>query len=357
MIHFFFTYTDDASNTPFVHALAESGIAHEVYTRELDFSYQHRAQLLLLRIPKLVWYSLKSVRWSLWRSRSGRPDIVIPVSHLQALLFLLARALVRRRYSIVLLGFIYTKRKGWLLSWLRKRYFTALLQRMDGIICHSEIEVTQYADEFGCPQLLRFVPLGLNVQGHQTDAAFRVPGSSYALSAGRSGRDYGTLCAAFSGINHPLRIICDNKAALAGAPLTPNIQILDHCFAAEYLEQLRGADIVVVPIAVDDISAGQMVIIQAMALRKPIVTTRTATIGHYVKHDWNGLLVESGNADDIQQNIRRLVADPALGQRLANNAYQTFLDSFSMPAFARAVVATAQALHALRAGAQSASAA
>lgn len=344
MIHFFFTYTDDASDTPFAHALVDAGIAHAIYSRHLDFSYQHRVQLIVQRIPALLWYSVKSVFWSL-RGQRPAPDIVIPASHLQALMFLLARWLSGKRFSIMLLSFIYTQRKGRLLSWLRQAYFKALIKRVDGVICHSELEADQYAQIFGGAGKYRFVPLGLNVEGHETTPVHHPPGSSYALSAGRSGRDYKTLCTAFAGLSHPLRIICDNRVATAGVTPAPNIQILDNCFGGAYLEQLRGADIVVIPLQVQDISAGQMVIIQAMALRKPIITTRTETVGHYARHEWNALLVEQGSVGDIQRCVTRLLDDPALSRRLAENAYQTFVASYSIPAFARAVAAVSTALH------------
>lgn len=344
MIHFFFTYTDDASDTPFVRALVTSGVDHAVYARRVDFNYRHRAELLFRRMPALAWYALKSVVWSMF-SGVGRPSIVVPASHLQALCFLVARWLLRRDYSIVLLSFIYTERPGhrWL-SRVRQAYFRALLSRLQGIICHSEVEVERNGALFGCRATTRFIPLGLHVQGHEQPAPFLAPGASYALSAGRSGRDYRSLSQAFAGLDHPLRIVCDNKAATAGVVSAPNIRILDNCFGSSYLDQLRGADMVVVPLQVSDISAGQMVIIQAMALRKPIITTRTSTSGHYVRDGWNALEVDQGKPAAIAQAVQRLLADPALAAQLAAQGYQTFLASFSMPAFARAVVSTAQDL-------------
>lgn len=344
MIHFYFFYTDDASGSPFVRALAQAGVEHATYARRLDLGYHRRWQLVLLRMPALLWFAIRSVLWSL-SGRAGRPDIVVPVSHLQALLFLAARALTRRRFSIVLLSFIYTQRQGRVLARLRRAYFGALLRHIEGAICHSELEVARYGQIFGCPDVLRFVPLGLHVEGHEQPAPAVPPGQSYAVSAGRSGRDYPTLCEAFSRISHPLRIICDSEAAMDGSVASPNIDVLDNCFGGAFFSQLRGADLVVVPLQVNDISAGQMVIIQAMALRKPIITTRTATVGHYVRDGWNALLVEKGSADDIVRAVARLLADPALARRLGDNAYLTFLDSFSMPAFARAVVGEAESLH------------
>jgi hypothetical protein len=130
------------------------------------------------------------------------------------------------------------------------------------------------------------MPWGSNIWGSDTidmqdqesskGRPFRV------LAAGRSGRDYPTLSQAVSGEDLHVTIICDNRESLGGVTETANLRVLRDCYGECYLEQLRRCDVVVVPLAVEDISAGQMVIIQAMAYAKPIIVTRTPTIEEYV---------------------------------------------------------------------------
>jgi glycosyltransferase involved in cell wall biosynthesis len=114
---------------------------------------------------------------------------------------------------------------------------------------------------------------------------------------------------------------------------------LRHCYEEANAIELRNAGIVVVPLSVANISAGQMVLIQAMAYRKPLVVTRTPTVEDYLKHDRNALLVPAGDAQALEAALDLLHSRPDIARRLGVAAYQTYLETFCMSAFARRVVA------------------
>lgn len=313
-------------------------VDHAIYARRIDLNYRRRAKLLLVGLPSLLWFSLSSAVWSFFL-QPRFPTVVVAGSHMQALVFLIFRTLFRRSCRIVLLGFIYTQRNSRVLRQLRRAYFRMLFSRIDQVICHSDLEVARYEREFcTVPFRFIFIPYGLHVENHEIYSGFVAPGSTFALSAGRSGRDYRTLCEAFREVGTPLHIVCDSKDALSGLRLSPNIFVLDHCYDSEYFDQLRDADLVVVPIAVTDISAGQMVVIQAMALRKAIVVTRTVTLDHYVRDGWNAIIVEPGDSASLVNAVRRLQGDSEFAESLGSAAYMTFLESYSMPAFVRQIV-------------------
>jgi glycosyltransferase involved in cell wall biosynthesis len=62
------------------------------------------------------------------------------------------------------------------------------------------------------------------------------------------------------------------------------------------------------------------VILEAMALGKPIVATRIAGVPEQIIHGQSGLLVEPGKADELSKAIRELLADPQRAQELGKNA-------------------------------------
>ena len=63
-------------------------------------------------------------------------------------------------------------------------------------------------------------------------------------------------------------------------------------------------------------------IIEAFAAGTPVVTTSPESIPYLVEHERTGLLSAVGDATALAANVLRLLSDPALAARLAQNAYQ-----------------------------------
>ena len=344
MIHFFVTFSDDATNSPFAHALRDQGVPHRLFSGKVLLRYQRRIWLLLVGLPRLLRFALRSAWRSLVRA-TPRPDAVVLGSHLEALVFALSAWLLRRHTRVYLLGFIFTRRSNPWLDALRRRYFGRLFRALDGILCHSRLEAGRYDELFpGAKGKFVFVPYGLHIHGHDHTAAVVDPATAPALSAGRSGRDYALLTRVFAANGRPLHIVCDSARALEGCAQAPNITVLRHCYDADYVAQLRAAGMVIVPLAVDDISAGQMVVIQAMAYRKPIIATRTATLDDYLQEGDGALLVPPGDAKALHAAVERLATDPGLAARLAEESYRTYVERHSMRAFVKHVVGALAAL-------------
>jgi len=66
-------------------------------------------------------------------------------------------------------------------------------------------------------------------------------------------------------------------------------------------------------------------ILDAMACGVAVVSTNAGGIPEIIKHEFNGMMSETGNADDLAQNIEKLLANNYLKQHLINNAKQTVL--------------------------------
>jgi glycosyltransferase involved in cell wall biosynthesis len=64
--------------------------------------------------------------------------------------------------------------------------------------------------------------------------------------------------------------------------------------------------------------AGQIVILQAGLLKKPVVITETVAIKKYIRHNENGLLVPIADKENIVAELNRLFSDAELCERLGS---------------------------------------
>jgi glycosyltransferase involved in cell wall biosynthesis len=342
MLHFFPTFGNDVGDSPFAHELHALGVEHRLFAQEIILRYRSRIWLLFFGWPKLAAFAIRSAIRSLVRSQP-KPTAAVLGSHFEVLAFGAVRSLgISRGTKIVLLGFILTQRPSALENRLRLAYFSAVFRLADTVICHSTLEAERYRRLFkGCHSRFVFMPYGLHISGREQRADVMSSVRPYILSAGRSGRDYKTLFEAVEGLEIELHVVCDRQAALAGLRLPQNVKVLRDCYDDDYVGELRNCQFVVIPLAVSDISAGQMVLVQAMAFAKPTVITRTPTVEEYVRHGDESILVPQGDIESLRGAILQLLADPELTRRLSTHASRAFEERFSMRAYVRHLVACA----------------
>ncbi|WP_270937764.1 glycosyltransferase family 4 protein [Falsiroseomonas oryzae] len=312
----------------------------------LSFKFRSRLGMLLLGYPRLVWFSLRMAVRSLLRSRPA-PDTVVVWSDIEVIVFALVKALLLRRCAIVYCTFIFTPRDSALLNLGRRLYFGFVLALCRQVICHSRLEIETYAAIFPrAAGKFVFVPWGGLIWGWD-QPTFGAPALAAdrplrVLAAGRSGRDYPTLVAALAGLDVDLTIICDHRESLNGVTEGPRIRILRDCYDDAYMAELRRSDVVAVPLTVGDVSAGQMVIIQAKGLARPVVATRTPTVEDYVTDGEDGLLVRLGSAEEMRRAILRLRDEPGLYERLQRGAHASYVDRHGLAASVRNLVQVAR---------------
>ena len=75
------------------------------------------------------------------------------------------------------------------------------------------------------------------------------------------------------------------------------------------------------------------VVLESMAMGKPVVGTRIGGTVEQIEDGVTGLLVEPGNENSLAEALDKLLADADLRQRMGENARQRFLSEFEMTAF------------------------
>jgi hypothetical protein len=279
--------------------------------------------VLVVTVRKSFWASPEARRWPrrlyarvLWGHSTNLINSLLVFAY--ALV-----AIQRRPPELVLLGsvertvawFIRARRIG-LLRGARLvvtnqlRLTPEQLEQVDRVIVYASAQASALG-----PKGV-FVPLPADGDIGPARAASE-PGD-YVFSGGGAGRDYATLLDAVRGTSLQLEIVIFVPGALE-AP--PNVRVRGPMPLQAFLERMAGAVAVVVPLDSASSPHGQTTLVQALALGKPVVATRSVGVIDYVRDGENGFLVDAGDVEALRRVLLRLVEDPELRGRLATSAY------------------------------------
>lgn len=254
--------------------------------------------------------------WELFKRR-GEFDVVLTMGARESLAYGLLCAMTGVRSKQILTEVFIDHAKPDSLVWrLKTSAFRWIAKRSLGVLTNSSMEVATNAARFDLSrEKLRFVPMcGTipNVEPSSLD-------EGYVLSAGRTLRDYETLLAAAKHIARRILIVCGN-GDLSGARVPENVEILREIPREIYLEKLRRCTLVALPLLPTERSTGQVVMLEAMACGKPVVTTKSPGTADIVRDGENGRLVPPRDAHLLANAVNALLARPDFAQSLADRA-------------------------------------
>ena len=96
------------------------------------------------------------------------------------------------------------------------------------------------------------------------------------------------------------------------------IELCDPVFHDEAMKLMSRCTLFVLPSRTE---AMGRVLLEAMACKKPIIASNVDGIPTYIKHEFNGLLFESENAEDLAEKIKIILSNPDYAKKLAENGY------------------------------------
>jgi|MTBAKMStandDraft_1061839.scaffolds.fasta_scaffold08820_4 glycosyltransferase involved in cell wall biosynthesis len=219
----------------------------------------------------------------------------------------------------VILQFIMREKTQNIKSRIKYAIMKFIFSSVYKIICSSKNEVNYYVDTF---QWRRdkafFIPMHTdpNLLSLQTSEK-----NNYVFAAGRTFRDYETFVKSISNTTYQA-IIVSGKETLKLPDKIKNIRLLSDIPLKYFNELLANSKIVVIPLHDLNISTGQMVVLQSMAMGKAIIATRTTGTVDYIENYKTGILVEPYNPDDLKHAIELLINDSELRLRLGAAAKQ-----------------------------------
>ena len=97
------------------------------------------------------------------------------------------------------------------------------------------------------------------------------------------------------------------------------VQFIPELPQKDIIKYYSGADCFALPCVIagsKDRDGIPVVILEAMAMQLPVVSTPVSGIPEVVKNEETGLLANPGDADDLAQAINRLYSDPELREKL-----------------------------------------
>jgi glycosyltransferase involved in cell wall biosynthesis len=191
---------------------------------------------------------------------------------------------------------------------LRLALLRLALPGIDKLWCTSRTECTLYGGMFGLSRtMLDFYPD--EPPSELLERPLTEPGD-YVLAYGNSDRDYPTLVRAARDIPGPVVVL--TQAYDLPGPLPANLRVITDRLDNEALARLiEGSFAVVVPTAKFELAAGQNVMLEAMALARPVVATANLALLEYSSEGDAALYYEPGNDRELAAKAASLLADPA----------------------------------------------
>ena len=270
--------------------------------------------------------------WRLYRRR-GAYDVVLTMGIRESMCYGLLCLLtgVRSRQIMTEVFIDNEQPERWIWR-LKTALYTRMARRATGILTNSVPEIASTARRFNLPERrLRFVPLNSTIPPEDTLEA----APPYVLSAGRTLRDYDTLLRAAPAIPAPVVVVCGQQD-LSDVPIPDNIKVLRELDRAQYLDRLRDCAVVALPLQPTERSTGQVVLLEAMAMGKPVVTTRSPGTIDYVRDKENGYLIDPGDNAQLVHHCRTLLDDKNLRRRIGDAAREDVRRYYTPDTHARA---------------------
>jgi glycosyltransferase involved in cell wall biosynthesis len=178
-------------------------------------------------------------------------------------------------------------------------------------------------------------------------ARARTNGTRQVATAGLEFRDYPTLIEAAGGIDAKVVIAAASPwskrtDSTAGVDVPDNVEVCRLGFVD--LRQLYAdSDVVVMPLRETPFQAGITTILEAMAMGRPVVCTRTTGQTDTIVDGVNGIYVPPGDAGRLRTAVIELLDDDAGRDRLGGNARRFAEETADVDVYARRLAAVVDA--------------
>ena len=203
-------------------------------------------------------------------------------------------------------------------------------------VCHSQYD---YAiNKLGVPaSKVEFV---YDKVDHHFFHPLSVDVDDYILAVGREQRDYETLLQAISGTGLKLVVVASSPWSTYQTKLqdAERVTVLRNIPYQDLRDLYARARLVVIPLVDVDYAAGVNSLLEAMAMGKAVITSRTRGIIDYVAHQETGLYVTPNSVEEMRDAILTLRGKSGELDRLGENARQVVNETMNLDAYVNRVV-------------------
>jgi glycosyltransferase involved in cell wall biosynthesis len=222
---------------------------------------------------------------------------------------------------------------------------------IDRIVTWSSVQRSVAIERVG------FRPEDVVLVRHPVDLKFFHPmdrDREIIFSAGSTMRDFDTLVRAVTGLPVTVRIAASLVVVLQGLRVAavdvgkelvrpPNVQV-ESMSPLQVREGYASAQVVVVPLLPCDIDAGVNVVLEAMAMGRPVIVTRTVGQVDVIDDGINGYFVDPLDADELKAKIQAIRENPSAAEQVGRRARVYAEQNHSLEDFVFRVQANVQEL-------------
>lgn len=151
--------------------------------------------------------------------------------------------------------------------------------------------------------------------------------------------DYATLVQVMSSAPVKVRIVAQiEKVQFDGVQLPPNVA-LQKCDRSNLVSQIPGrqsyadASFVVVPLLPSFLATGYRAILEAKAMGKAVIATKTEAHGDFIVDGETGYYVRPQQPGDVRDRIEHLLTNPELAKQMGPRSRERVESMFSLQAF------------------------
>lgn len=262
--------------------------------------------------------------WRLFRNRKNISGIV-SLQQFYGIVFagycMLFRVKKTTRNAIV--SFIYKPKNG-----LIGKLYGALVRRIilsdyvDKLYVHTKNEVEHYVRQLDCSCVgykFQYLPLGIVDIGKKEKQGNK----GYVLSVGNSNRDFKFVEDALVNLDFDVRIYSDEYPS----HINNNVICCKSVPGSEYVELLSNCFCMVIALDDENISSGQLVILQTYAMGKPLIITQTKGCAEYVISP--PAITISKSKEELVDAINQLRRDSNYYEELCKQSRSIFNTRFS----------------------------
>jgi glycosyltransferase involved in cell wall biosynthesis len=208
-----------------------------------------------------------------------------------------------------------------------RRLYARALRSAATIVTYSQAEADWLRDWLGADApVIRFVPFGVDVDAFRADER---PSDVDVVSVGADPRrDFELLLGV--AVRHPeltFRIVASPDRARSLGRLPANVSLESGLSLEQVRDRLAAGRVVALPVQPNSYSGATTVLLQAMALSRPVVVSRTDAIaaGYGLADRTNCRLVDPGDPDEFERALLETLDDPgSLGTRARETVEQDF---------------------------------
>lgn len=234
---------------------------------------------------------------------------------------------------------------------LYRMFMRNQLSGIDKIVCIARKDYIFLKNELKLPpEKISYIPWAANPEDYDRISAGLMheppPEDKYVISMGKSGRDYRTLVEAFTKIRRAglvLKIYCGGSAfeAKTGKDVIINRDFINF---KDSIREYKNAEFVVIPLIKTERTLGLTSLFDAMAMEKPFIITRNASIDIDVEKEKIGLWVDPCDADDLREKMLFLLDNPLLAQEYGRNGRNYLEEQYNYRRFCERLYEAAKEL-------------